>query len=132
MIPCDNWKFVIQKKKSKCCRATLIMIHSIGPASMQDRWIQQWQDPIISYIFIFHYILPCLIMDPPLFFFFFMSNDAFYLRMFGSKKWRSEIGIEMDDSHSNRLIGRSPVPIPGWNENSSIYIELNLYSSLWI
>ena len=42
----------------------------------------------------------------------------------------------MGDSHSNRLVGRSPIPISisisEWNRNGSIYIELNPYSSLWI
>ena len=40
----------------------------------------------------------------------------------------------MDDSHSNRLVGRSPIPIsiPEWNENGSTYIELNPYSLPWI
>ena len=44
------------------------------------------------------------------------------------------IGIEMGDSHSNHSIRGSliSISISGWNGNSSIYIELNSYSPLWI
>ena len=54
--------------------------------------------------------------------------------VFGWGEWRSEIGIGMDDSHSNHLVGRSLIliSIPGRNKNGSIYIEFNLYSPLWI
>ena len=54
--------------------------------------------------------------------------------VFGWREWRSGIGIKISDSHSNSLVGRSPIliPISRWNRNGSIYIGLNPYSSLWI
>ena len=38
----------------------------------------------------------------------------------------------MDHSHSNHLVGKSPIPISilGWNRNVSIYLKLNSYSFL--
>ena len=33
------------------------------------------------------------------------------LGVFGWGEWGSEIGIGTSDSHSNRLVGRSPIPI---------------------
>ena len=46
--------------------------------------------------------------------------------VFGWGEWGSEIEIEMGDSHSNRLVRRSPISIPisGWYGNGSIYIKL--------
>ena len=56
-------------------------------------------------------------------------------RMFGWREWRSGIKIRKgtSDSHSNHLVGKSPIPIPisGWNGNGTIYIELNPYFSLY-
>ena len=53
-------------------------------------------------------------------------------KVFGWEEWGSEIG--MGDFHFNCLVGKSPIPIliAGWNENGSIYIELNPYSPLHI
>ena len=62
------------------------------------------------------------------------ESSDWILWVFGWEKCGSEIKIGMGDSHSNRLIGRSPIPIsiPLWNRNGSIYIKLNSYSPLWI